>query len=48
VSDKALPGGQLPDGAKIHIAGPMEGGWRVITVWDAEEQFNRFRDVDEW
>jgi hypothetical protein len=44
VSEKAIPGGQLPDGAKVHIAGPAEGGWRVITVWDSEEQFHRFRD----
>lgn len=44
VSEKALPGGELPDGGKVHIAGPIEGGWRVITVWDSEEQFQRFRD----
>jgi hypothetical protein len=44
VSGKALPGGQLPEGAQVHIAGPVEGGWRVITVWDSEEQFSRFRD----
>jgi hypothetical protein len=44
VSGKALPGGQLPDGVQVHIAGPIEGGWRVITVWDSEDQFNRFRD----
>jgi len=44
VSEKALPGGQLPEGAQVHIAGPIEGGWRVITVWDSEEQFERFRD----
>jgi hypothetical protein len=44
VSGKAAPGGQLPDGAKVHIAGPTENGWRVITVWDSEEQFSRFRD----
>jgi hypothetical protein len=44
VSEKAIPGDQLPDGAKVHIAGPAEAGWRVITVWDSEEQFHRFRD----
>jgi hypothetical protein len=22
----------------------MENGWRVITVWDSEEQFQQFRD----
>ena len=44
VSGKALPGGQLPEGAQVHIAGPVEDGWRVITVWESEEQFTRFRD----
>ncbi len=44
VTGKVMPGGELPDGAKVHIAGPIEGGWRVITVWDSEEQFQRFRD----
>lgn len=44
VSEKAAPGGQLPEGGKVHIAGPVANGWRVITVWDSEDQFNRFRD----
>jgi hypothetical protein len=44
VSSRAMPEGELPDGAKVHIAGPTEGGWRVITVWDSEEQFEAFRN----
>ena len=44
VSERAIPAGQLPDGGTVHIAGPVEGGWRVITVWESEEHFNRFRD----
>jgi hypothetical protein len=44
VNPKAMPDGQLPDGCQAHIAGPTAGGWRVITVWDSEEQFNEFRD----
>jgi hypothetical protein len=43
-SEKVLPGGQLPEGQQIHIAGPIEDGWRVITVWESEEQFSRFRE----
>jgi hypothetical protein len=43
VTGKTLPEGQLPDGCQLHIAGPMDGGWRVITVWDSEEQFQDFR-----
>jgi hypothetical protein len=44
VNPRVMPDGQLPDGCRAHIAGPMEGGWRVITVWDSEEQFQEFRD----
>jgi hypothetical protein len=44
VSPKVMPGGQLPEGCKAHIAGPTEGGWRVITVWESEDQFQQFRN----
>lgn len=45
VTAKVMPGGdQLADGGKVHIAGPTKGGWRVITVWDSEEQFHQFRN----
>jgi hypothetical protein len=44
VSARAMTGDELPDGCKAHIAGPVEGGWRVITVWDSEEEFHRFRE----
>jgi hypothetical protein len=44
VNPKVMPDGQLPDGCQLHIAGPIEGGWRVITVWDSDEQFQQFRD----
>jgi hypothetical protein len=44
VNPKVIEGGTLPDGCQVHIAGPVENGWRVITVWDSEEQFQQFRD----
>jgi hypothetical protein len=44
VNPKVMPGGALPDGCQLHIAGPFEGGWRVITVWDSEDQFQKFRE----
>ena len=44
VNPKVMEGGTLPDGCQAHIAGPVEKGWRVITVWDSEEQFQQFRD----
>ena len=43
VSKKAMDGDQLPEGCQLHIAGPVEEGWRVITVWDTREAFDRFR-----
>ena len=44
VNPKVMPNGQLPDGCQVHIAGPIENGWRVITVWDSDEQFQQFRN----
>jgi hypothetical protein len=44
VTERVAPNDQLPDGCQAHIAGPMNGGWRVITVWDSEEQFQQFRN----
>jgi hypothetical protein len=43
VNPKVMGDG-LPDGCQVHIAGPTENGWRVITVWDSDEQFQQFRD----
>jgi hypothetical protein len=44
VNSKVMPGGKLPEGCQVHIAGPVENGWRVITVWDSDERFQQFRD----
>ena len=43
VTSKAMPDGQLPDGCELHIAGPVDDGWRVITVWHSRDAFDRFR-----
>ncbi len=32
----------LEQGALVHIAGPMEGGWRVVEVWPSQEAAERF------
>ena len=29
-------------GCLVHVAGPMEGGWRVIEVWESQEDSDRF------
>ena len=44
VSSRVMPNKQLPQGCRVHIAGPTDRGWRVITVWDSDEQFQQFRD----
>ena len=31
-----------PPGALVHLAGPMEDGWRVIEAWESPEQAERF------
>jgi hypothetical protein len=43
VSPRTLSDGRLPDGCSLRIASPGDGAWRVITVWDSEEQFEEFR-----
>ena len=30
-------------GLILHAAGPTETGWRVIDIWNSEEDLNRFR-----
>ena len=44
VSGKVMPGGEKPEGLQVQIAGPSGSGWRVITVWDSEDQFHTFRN----
>lgn len=43
ITGRVMPGDRLPDGCALHIAGPVEQGWRVITVRDSREAFDRFR-----
>jgi hypothetical protein len=40
---RAQLGLEKPAGGIFHIAGPSpNGGWRVIEVWESEEQAERF------
>jgi hypothetical protein len=34
-----------PEGGLFHVAGPMEGGWRVVDIWESEEAFERFAEA---
>jgi hypothetical protein len=36
-------GPDRPPGLLAHVAGPAEGGWRVINVWESEAEFRRFQ-----
>jgi hypothetical protein len=36
--------GSPPPGARIRMAGPTADGWRIVTLWDSEADFERFRD----
>ena len=32
----------VPEEAHVHIAGPTKNGWKVVEVWDSEEQADRY------
>lgn len=31
-----------PPGLLFHVEGPMEGGWRVVDVWESQEAVDTF------
>jgi hypothetical protein len=35
-------GGKAYQGGIFHVAGPMEGGWRVVDVWESQAAFDTF------
>ena len=39
---KLFPEGKLPEGWLVHLAGPSEGGWRLVNVVPSQEQFEVF------
>ena len=34
--------GRPPPGNRLRMAGPMNGGWRVVSLWDSRQQFEAF------
>src|SRR6266566_4717285 len=34
--------GQTAEGRIFHVAGPIEGGWRIVDVWESQEAVNKF------
>ena len=42
---RAAVGDEAPRGLIYHAAGEVAGGrWQSVSVWESEEDFNRFRD----
>ena len=41
---RLYPEGSLPAGFRIRMAGPTADGWRIVTLWDSEADWERFRD----
>lgn len=37
-------GNDVPEGLILHVAGPVEGGYRYLDVWESEEAWGRFHD----
>ena len=37
-----VTGSQLAPGQLVHFAGPVEGGWRVVNVWESQEVADKF------
>jgi hypothetical protein len=33
---------KTPPGGVFHVAGPTDGGWRVVDVWESPEIFEAF------
>jgi hypothetical protein len=42
VKEQGRRAAELPPGCTAHFAGPVEGGWRVVAVWDSADQAAEF------
>ncbi|MFI8933257.1 hypothetical protein ACIG3E_37020 [Streptomyces sp. NPDC053474] len=52
VIDRLTDGGEFTSLADIpapglisHVAGPVDGGWRVVDVWESEEALENFSKI---
>lgn len=41
---KTALGDDVPDGLILHVAGPVEGGYRYLDVWESKEHWARFHN----
>ena len=39
----AAPG--APEGIQFHACGAVPGGWRILGVWESQDDFDRFTDT---
>ena len=47
IYEKVSSGFSVPLGGRVHVAGPRPGGgWRVIEVWDSEDEARRWLRED--
>ena len=42
VIERLALGGKMAPGGRFHIAGPTDDGWRVVDMWESQEDFDRF------
>lgn len=39
---RRIVGEELQPGALLHLAGPIEGGWQIVEVWESPEAMSAF------
>lgn len=44
VNELGLKGSQLAPGQLVHFAGPTEGGWQIVNVWESQEASDKFQE----
>ena len=42
VISEVLPNGRMPAGLLFHMGGAIDGGWRVVDMWESQEAFEKF------
>ncbi|HKP88514.1 MAG TPA: hypothetical protein VJT75_00930 [Thermoleophilaceae bacterium] len=44
IEKMGLSDGVPPEGAVFHVAGEIDGGFRVVDVWESAERFQQFAE----
>lgn len=42
------PYAPYPDGCIAHLAGPTEGGWRIVDVWESQDAAKNFYGAETY